>query len=184
MGARFFARVRTGPGAHPASYTMSTGHISRGQSGRNVALTTHHYLVSRPSWPVLGRTLTLPHLVRRPDPIPCKRTTQLGSIRNQDVHSSNFDQETDYISGMFPWLFSVSPVKYSTVCKLCLYRELLHPFYFTVHYQSFNQLYIGLVVCATGSVIKQNTNKYKACVISGFRRGVNEICALLGFYAA
>jgi hypothetical protein len=30
VGARFFAAVQTGPGAHPASYTMDTGSISRG----------------------------------------------------------------------------------------------------------------------------------------------------------
>jgi len=28
-GARFFAPVYTGPGAHPASYTMDTGSLSR-----------------------------------------------------------------------------------------------------------------------------------------------------------
>jgi hypothetical protein len=40
-GARFFAPVQTGPGAHPASYTMRTGSFS-GLRGRVVALTTHH----------------------------------------------------------------------------------------------------------------------------------------------
>jgi hypothetical protein len=34
--ARFFAPVRTGQGAHPASYTSGTGSIFRG-----AALTTH-----------------------------------------------------------------------------------------------------------------------------------------------
>jgi hypothetical protein len=34
-----------GPGAHPASYTMGTGSISREQSGRGVELTTHPHLV-------------------------------------------------------------------------------------------------------------------------------------------
>jgi hypothetical protein len=29
VGARFFAAVQTGPGAHPASYTMGTGSLSR-----------------------------------------------------------------------------------------------------------------------------------------------------------
>jgi hypothetical protein len=29
-GARFFAAVQTGPGAHPASYTMGTGSLFRG----------------------------------------------------------------------------------------------------------------------------------------------------------
>jgi hypothetical protein len=42
--ARFSESVHTGPGAHPASYT---GSLSRGQSGRVVALTTHHLLVPR-----------------------------------------------------------------------------------------------------------------------------------------
>jgi hypothetical protein len=30
VGARFSAPVQTGPGAHPASYTMGTGPLSRG----------------------------------------------------------------------------------------------------------------------------------------------------------
>jgi hypothetical protein len=30
VGARFFEAVQTGPGAHPASYTMGTGSLSRG----------------------------------------------------------------------------------------------------------------------------------------------------------
>jgi hypothetical protein len=37
-GARFFAHVQTGPGAHPASW---------GQSGRGVVLTTHPLLAPR-----------------------------------------------------------------------------------------------------------------------------------------
>jgi hypothetical protein len=39
--ARFSASVQNGPGAHPASYTMGTGSLSRGLSGRGVVLTTH-----------------------------------------------------------------------------------------------------------------------------------------------
>jgi hypothetical protein len=31
--------VQTGPGAYPASYTMGTGSLSRGWSGRGVELT-------------------------------------------------------------------------------------------------------------------------------------------------
>jgi hypothetical protein len=31
-GARFFAPVQTGPGAHPASYTMGTGSLSQGRA--------------------------------------------------------------------------------------------------------------------------------------------------------
>jgi len=30
LGARFSAPVQTGPGAHPASYTMGTGSLSQG----------------------------------------------------------------------------------------------------------------------------------------------------------
>ena len=40
-GATFFAPVQTGPGAHPVSYTMSTGFFSRALSGRGVTLTAH-----------------------------------------------------------------------------------------------------------------------------------------------
>jgi hypothetical protein len=47
VGARYFAAVKTGPGAHPASCTMATGPISRGYSGRGVELTTHPHLVPR-----------------------------------------------------------------------------------------------------------------------------------------
>ena len=41
-GARFPAPVQTGHRAHPASYTMGTGSLSRGKSGRGVALTTQN----------------------------------------------------------------------------------------------------------------------------------------------
>jgi len=41
IGARFSAPIQTGPGSHTASYTMGTGSLSGGQSGRGVALTTH-----------------------------------------------------------------------------------------------------------------------------------------------
>jgi len=40
LGARFSAPVQTGPGVHPASYTMGTGSFL-GESGRGVALTIH-----------------------------------------------------------------------------------------------------------------------------------------------
>jgi hypothetical protein len=46
-GARFFAPVQTGPGAHPASCTMGTGSFPRVESGRGVTLTPHPLLVSR-----------------------------------------------------------------------------------------------------------------------------------------
>jgi hypothetical protein len=39
--------VPTGPGPHPASYTMGISSYSRGWSGRGVALTTHLYLMPR-----------------------------------------------------------------------------------------------------------------------------------------
>ena len=45
--ARFSAPVQTGPGAHPAFCTMGTGSLSRGQSGRGVALTNHPHLALR-----------------------------------------------------------------------------------------------------------------------------------------
>jgi len=40
-GARFSAHFQTCPGAHPAFCTIGTGSLSRGYSGRAVALTTH-----------------------------------------------------------------------------------------------------------------------------------------------
>jgi hypothetical protein len=45
MKARFSAPVYTGPGTHPASRTMSTGSFSGIESGRDVALTPHPFLV-------------------------------------------------------------------------------------------------------------------------------------------
>jgi len=45
-GARFFAPVQTGPGAHPASCTMGTGSFLRVKGGRGVTLTPHPLLVS------------------------------------------------------------------------------------------------------------------------------------------
>ena len=45
MGARFSASVQTGPGAHPASYTMGTGSFPGAESGRGVTLTHHPLLV-------------------------------------------------------------------------------------------------------------------------------------------
>ena len=48
LGARFSAPVQTGPGAHPASYTMGTGSFPKvKRPGRGVALTTHPYLAPR-----------------------------------------------------------------------------------------------------------------------------------------
>jgi len=42
-GGRFSALVQTGPGAHPASYTMSTGSFPRVKSRRGVTLTPHPF---------------------------------------------------------------------------------------------------------------------------------------------
>ena len=47
VGSRFSALVQTGPGTHPVFYTMCTGSLSRGWSGRGVALTTHFHLSPR-----------------------------------------------------------------------------------------------------------------------------------------
>jgi hypothetical protein len=43
----FSAPVQTGSGAHPASYAMGTGSLSRGKSGRGVAMTTNPHLAPR-----------------------------------------------------------------------------------------------------------------------------------------
>ena len=45
MEARFSAPVQTGPGAHPASCTISTGSFPGVKSGRGVTLTPHPLLV-------------------------------------------------------------------------------------------------------------------------------------------
>ena len=71
MGARLSASVQTGPGSHPASYTVGTGSFPGGKTeevdypptfsaeveGR---VELYNYFLSGPSWPVLGRTLPLP----------------------------------------------------------------------------------------------------------------------------
>ena len=72
LGARFSASVQTGPGAHPASYTMGTASFpgvkrpGRGvdhppPSSTEVEGRVELYICSPsgPSWPVLGRTLPL-----------------------------------------------------------------------------------------------------------------------------
>ena len=71
-GARFSAPVQTGPGAHPASYTMGTGSLlgvkrpgrgadhpppSNAEVKERVEL--YFFSPSGPSWPVVGRTLLL-----------------------------------------------------------------------------------------------------------------------------
>ena len=50
VGARyfsFFENVQTGCGAHTASYSVGTGVLPRGYSGRSVKLTAHLHLVPR-----------------------------------------------------------------------------------------------------------------------------------------
>jgi hypothetical protein len=44
---RFSAPVHIGPGTHTACCTMGTGFLSRKQSGRGLALTTHPHLAPR-----------------------------------------------------------------------------------------------------------------------------------------
>ena len=55
-GARISALVQTGPGAHPASCTMSTGSFPGVKSGRSVTLTPHPLLVP---WLWKGRAIPL-----------------------------------------------------------------------------------------------------------------------------
>jgi len=64
VGARFFAPVQTGPGAHPASCTMGTWSFPGVRSGRGMTLTPHPLLVP---WSRKNRAITLlPLLAVRP----------------------------------------------------------------------------------------------------------------------
>jgi len=67
VGARFSAPVQTGPGTHPASYTMGTGSFPGvKQPGHGIdhpppssaevkeRVELYHYSTSAPSWPVTG----------------------------------------------------------------------------------------------------------------------------------
>jgi len=45
VGVRFSAPVQTGPGAHPASYTMGIGFFPGVKGGQGVVLTPHPLLV-------------------------------------------------------------------------------------------------------------------------------------------
>ena len=58
-----FPPVQTGPGAHPASYTMDTGCFLGVKCGRGVLLNTHPLLVPR-SWK--SRAIPLPTLWATP----------------------------------------------------------------------------------------------------------------------
>jgi hypothetical protein len=74
VGARFSVPIQTGPGAHPASYTMGTGSLSQGVKwpGRGFdhpppscakvkeRVELYLYSPSGPSWPGLGWPLPLP----------------------------------------------------------------------------------------------------------------------------
>ena len=46
-GARFSAPVQTGPGAHPASYTMGTGSLPGIKRAGGLVLATHSHLAPR-----------------------------------------------------------------------------------------------------------------------------------------
>ena len=63
---RDFPPVQTGPGAHPASYTMGTGFFAGVKSGRGVLLTTHPLLVP---WSWKGRAIPLPNFWAIPRPV-------------------------------------------------------------------------------------------------------------------
>ena len=67
VGARYFAPVQTGPGTHPASYTLGTGYFPGvKRPGRDVdhqppssaevkeRVELHRYAPSGPSWSVIG----------------------------------------------------------------------------------------------------------------------------------
>ena len=54
--ARFSAPVQTGPGAHPASFTMGTGSFPGVKSGQGVTLAPHLLLVP---WSRKGRAIPL-----------------------------------------------------------------------------------------------------------------------------
>ena len=56
VGTRFSAPVQTGPGAHPASWTIGSGSFPGVKSGRGVTLTPHSLLVP---WSWKGRAIPL-----------------------------------------------------------------------------------------------------------------------------
>jgi hypothetical protein len=98
--ARCSASVQTGPGAHPASYTMGTGsfqgvkrpgrgvyHPSPSSAEVKERVEIYLYSLSGPSWPVLGRTLPLP-LVPKMLMILYEQSTIISSLKNTAARPS------------------------------------------------------------------------------------------------
>jgi hypothetical protein len=84
QGARFSATAQTGPGAHPASYTMGSGSfpgVKRSGCGTDHPLPSsakvkervelYLYSTSGPSWPVLGWALPFSFLLSKNYPEDC-----------------------------------------------------------------------------------------------------------------
>ena len=61
LWVRDFPPVQTGPGAHPASYTMSTKSFPGAKCGRGVGLTSHPHLVPK----ILEKSRSIPLLTLR-----------------------------------------------------------------------------------------------------------------------
>ena len=121
MGARFSAPVQTGPGAHPASYTVGTRSFpgakrpGRGAdhpptSGAKVKerVELYFYSPSGPSWPVLGWPLPLLY-------------THLDHKRNYDIveelKAEPVDKPIRYKSN---WLRHVTGINSSRMAKVML----------------------------------------------------------------
>jgi hypothetical protein len=112
-GARFSATVQTGPWAHPASFTMGTGSLSRGQSGRGwrwpptissaeVKERVQLYLYPRSgySWPVLRWTLSLALPFKRKDKYFNIHITD-SRITVMEVRLINLSYEPNFKMGTF-----------------------------------------------------------------------------------
>jgi hypothetical protein len=84
VGARFYAPVQTGPGAHPASCTMATGAFPGVESGRGVTLTPLPLLVPRSK----NGVGLIPLLPLRAFVVFKKGETYLGFARTLILHSS------------------------------------------------------------------------------------------------
>jgi hypothetical protein len=64
VGAKISPPVQTGPGAHPASYTMSTGSFSRGKAAEvKERVELYLYSLSGSLWTVIGWPLPFLHPV-------------------------------------------------------------------------------------------------------------------------